>query len=82
MRMANRHRQRVGRVGPPQCGAGQQTADHHHDLLLLRPAGADHREFHRLGGILGDRNPGQSGVSRATPRAYPSFSVAAPLRLT
>ena len=59
MRVANRHRQRVGCVGAFERGVWQQALHHHTDLILVRAAGPDDRHFDGFGRILGDADAQQ-----------------------
>ena len=77
MRVADGDGERVGGIVGVEFRPRQQHRDHHADLLLLRVAGADDRLLHRVRRVFGDRKAGRAGTSMATPRAWPSFSVAA-----
>ena len=54
MRMGDRHRQRVGRVGAGELHTGEQMTDHRLHLLLVRAAGADGRLLDDAGMIFAD----------------------------
>src|SRR5882672_6118621 len=57
--VADGDRQRIGGIGGLQQAARQQATHHHLDLRLLGMAGADDRLLDQVGGIFGDREPGQ-----------------------
>ena len=65
MRMGDRDRQRIRRIGRQRAqiaGAFRQQHFHHHrDLRLLRVAGAGHGLLDEIGRIFGDGQTGEGG---------------------
>ena len=57
VRMADRNRQRIGRVGTRDLCTGKQGAQHRLYLLFRRAAGADDRFLDQPRRIFGDREP-------------------------
>ncbi len=60
--MADRHRERVGRVvGPRLLRQAEQRLDHARHLILLRAAAAADRALDLLRGVAGTRQPALAG---------------------
>ena len=74
MRMADRHRQRVGGIGAGEIDPWQKRPHHHLHLRLLG-RGRPHPAFlDMVGGVLrGPPGPARAGTSSTTPRGNPEL---------
>ena len=73
MRMRDRNRKRVGRIGARNFHAGQQPRDHRMDLRLIGAAGANHCLFDEPRGIFANHDPGARGCKQANAARLPEF---------
>jgi hypothetical protein len=82
MGMGDGDGERVGGVRAVGRRARQQAFHHRPDLALVAVTGADHRLLHLILARIRRLSPSKAGASIAIPRAWPSFNVAEPSRLT
>ena len=75
LRMADRHRQRVGGVLARREARRQQHAHHHRDLRLVGVAVAHDRLLDEIGGVFLDHEAGERGRGERDPARLPELQA-------